>query len=84
MEKRLVRVSKYLATYFHHAPQELGLTLRSGGWVQVDDLLNAARRHGFPISFDELVECVETNDKQPPVGCTGTGTSSSSRPTAFG
>jgi putative RNA 2'-phosphotransferase len=30
----------------------------------VDDLLDAARRHGFPISYDELVECVEMNDKQ--------------------
>jgi putative RNA 2'-phosphotransferase len=30
----------------------------------VDDLLAAARRHGFPISYDELVDCVETNDKQ--------------------
>src|SRR5213076_1215493 len=26
--------------------------------------LEAAGRHGFPISYDELVECVETNDKQ--------------------
>jgi putative RNA 2'-phosphotransferase len=32
--------------------------------VPVDDLLSAARRHGFPISYDDLVECVETNDKQ--------------------
>jgi hypothetical protein len=30
----------------------------------VDDLLAAARRHGFPISYDDLVECVETNDKR--------------------
>jgi hypothetical protein len=27
-------------------------------------LLAAARRHGFPISYDDLAECVETNDKQ--------------------
>jgi putative RNA 2'-phosphotransferase len=32
--------------------------------VLVDDLLSAARKHGFPISYDELVECVETNDKR--------------------
>jgi putative RNA 2'-phosphotransferase len=31
--------------------------------VPVDDLLSAAQTHGFPISFDELVECVEANDK---------------------
>jgi putative RNA 2'-phosphotransferase len=64
MDKRLVTVSKYLAKHLRHAPQELGLTLQPGGWVPVDDLLDAARKHGFPISYDELVECVETNDKR--------------------
>ena len=64
MQDRLVRLSKYLAKYLRHAPHELGLTLQPGGWVPVDDLLAAARSHGFPISYDDLVECVETNDKQ--------------------
>ena len=64
MDKRLITVSKYLAKYLRHAPHELGLTLQPGGWVPVDDLLAAADRHGFPIVYDELVECVETNDKR--------------------
>ena len=64
MHDRLIRLSKYLAKYLRHAPHELGLTLQPGGWVPVDDLLAAARRHGFPISYDDLAECVETNDKQ--------------------
>lgn len=64
MEKRLIRVSKYLAKSLRHAPHELGLTLQPGGWVRVDDLRDAAEKHGFPIRYDELVECVETNDKQ--------------------
>jgi len=64
MEKRLITVSKYLAKYLRHAPHELGLTLQPGGWVLVDDLLAAAQKHGFPIFCDELVECVETNNKQ--------------------
>jgi putative RNA 2'-phosphotransferase len=64
MDKRLITVSKYLAKYLRHAPHELGLTLQPGGWVAVDDLLDAARGHGFPIAYHELVECVETNDKQ--------------------
>jgi putative RNA 2'-phosphotransferase len=64
MDKRLLGVSKYLAKHLRHAPQELGLTLRPGGWVPVDDLLAAAEQHGFPISYDELIECVQTNDKR--------------------
>jgi putative RNA 2'-phosphotransferase len=64
MDPRLTTVSKYLAKYLRHAPEKLGLTLQSGGWVPVDDLLAAAGKHGFPISYDELIACVETNDKQ--------------------
>src|SRR6516165_8174446 len=64
MDRRLITVSKYLAKYLRHAPHELGLALQPGGWVPVDDLLAAAEAHGFPIAYDELVECVETNDKQ--------------------
>jgi len=61
---RLIQVSKYLAKYLRHSPDKLGLTLQPGGWVSVVDLLSAARKHGFPISYDDLVECVKTNDKQ--------------------
>lgn len=64
MDKRLIAVSKYLAKHLRHTPEGIGLTLQPGGWVPVDALLAAVRRHGFPISHDELVECVETNDKQ--------------------
>lgn len=63
-EKRLTTISKYLSKYLRHAPHDLGLTLQPGGWVPVDDLLDAARSHRFPIGYDELVEVVETNEKQ--------------------
>ena len=64
MERRLVTVSKFLAKHLRHAPEALGLTLEPGGWVSVDELLAASMRNGFPISYDELLACVETNDKQ--------------------
>lgn len=64
MTPRLVTVSKFLAKHLRHAPEALGLTLQPGGWVSVDDLLAASQRAGFAISYDELIECVETNDKQ--------------------
>lgn len=63
-EKRLTTVSKYLAKYLRHAPEDLGLSLQPGGWVPVDDLLEAAGKHGFPVEYDELVEVVETNEKR--------------------
>jgi putative RNA 2'-phosphotransferase len=32
--------------------------------VPVDDLLAACERSGFPIAYDDLIECVATNEKQ--------------------
>src|ERR1700693_4479645 len=64
VERRLVTVSKFLAKHLRHAPDALGLTLQPGGWVSVDDLLPASERAGFTISYDELIECVETNYKK--------------------
>lgn len=64
MNRRLVTVSKFLAKHLRHTPDALGLTLQPGGWVSVDDLLAASARIGFPIAYDELIECVEINDKQ--------------------
>jgi putative RNA 2'-phosphotransferase len=64
MDRRMVTVSKFLAKHLRHTPDDLGLALRPGGWVEVDELLQASARGGFPISYDELIECVETNDKK--------------------
>src|SRR5450631_4179302 len=64
MDPRQITVSKFLAKHLRHTPAELGLTLQPGGWVSVDDLLAASERAGFTITYDELIECVETNDKK--------------------
>src|SRR5262245_11435302 len=61
---RVTQVSKYLSLHLRHRPDALGLTLGPGAWVPVDDLLNAAARHGFHISRDELNEVVANSDKQ--------------------
>jgi len=64
MGRNLVTTSKFLAKHLRHAPDALGLMLQPGGWVLVDDLLAASERAGFTITYDELIECVETNDKK--------------------
>jgi putative RNA 2'-phosphotransferase len=63
-ETRLVKVSKYLSKHLRHQPQRLGLTLKPGGWVSVDDLLTACARMQFPISRVELEEVIARNNKQ--------------------
>jgi putative RNA 2'-phosphotransferase len=62
--QRLVRISKYLSKHLRHQPERIGLQLQSGGWVEVDALLQACTRHGFPLTRAELTEVVARNDKQ--------------------
>jgi putative RNA 2'-phosphotransferase len=64
MDRNMVTISKFLSKHLRHTPETLGLTLQPGGWVSVDDLLAASQRIGFTISYDELIECVETSDKK--------------------
>ena len=61
--KRLTSISKFLSKYLRHAPQDLGLHLLPGGYVYVDQLLASCQLKGFPISYDELIECVAADEK---------------------
>ncbi|MEU4546272.1 RNA 2'-phosphotransferase [Nonomuraea dietziae] len=64
MKDRTVRISKYLARHLRHDPGAIGITLDAQGWVPIDDLLEAAASHGFPITREELSRVVSDNDKQ--------------------
>lgn len=63
-QKRLVKLSKYLARHLRHQPEAIGLALEPGGWAAVDALLAATRRHGVELSHADLDEIVARNDKR--------------------
>lgn len=63
-DKRLVKISKYLSKYLRHKPEKIGLHLDNNGWVEIDELLKAAKKHHFFLSRYELEEVVKHNDKQ--------------------
>lgn len=60
----LKRVSKKLSYHLRHTPEELGIVLGAGGWVEVEVLLDALAKNGWPITRAELDEVVATNDKK--------------------
>jgi putative RNA 2'-phosphotransferase len=64
MDKNLVPISKTLARYLRHAPDEIGLTLEPGGWVGVDALLNALKQKGKIVTREKLEAVVTQNEKQ--------------------
>ncbi len=64
MNRQHVQISKFLSYVLRHRPESVGLELDENGWVDVDELLEAARRNGRTISRVELERVVADNDKQ--------------------
>jgi putative RNA 2'-phosphotransferase len=60
----LVTVSKYMAKYLRHNPEDLGLKLSEGGWVDVEDFISASVRKGFRLDLNTILEVVRTDNKQ--------------------
>ena len=64
MGKTDPQLSRRLSYLLRHAPQEAGLTLESGGWVRVSDLLTGLQAGGLNIGRGELEAVVAGSDKQ--------------------
>jgi putative RNA 2'-phosphotransferase len=62
--KGIIQISKFLSLILRHEPERVGLKLDSAGWVNVDELLQAASRHGVSFTLDQLKQVVATNDKK--------------------
>lgn len=60
----LVQTSKFLSYVLRHRPDAIGIELDEAGWVDVEQLLEACRRNGRPISRAKLDEVVATNNKK--------------------
>lgn len=64
MDAQLVRMSKFISKVLRHAPESVGLRLDQAGWVDVDDLLAAARGAGVAMDRATLERVVAENDKK--------------------
>ena len=63
MSEHYTRISRYLSYVLRHRPDELGLQLDDGGWIDVDVLLAACAANGRRITNDDLAWVVAHNDK---------------------
>ena len=52
------RLSKFLSFVLRHRPERIGLQLDPAGWVEIDGLLDACRRHGRNLDRVLLEEIV--------------------------
>ena len=62
--ENMVRISKFLSKHLRHAPEDIGITLEAGGWINVDTLLEACAKHGMRITRETLNTVVSDNSKQ--------------------
>lgn len=64
-EQHKKRISKFLSYVLRHHPELINLNLDENGWANVDELITRSKRDPHEgISFKELDEIVETNDKK--------------------
>lgn len=63
MRADLLGKSRSLARVLRHRPDLWRIKLGKAGWCAIEELLADAAAHGVPLTLDELVEIVETNDK---------------------
>lgn len=63
-QERATSISKYLSLVLRHNPAAAGVTLDAEGWVDVEDLLAGAARHGHSFTRAELEEVVQQSEKQ--------------------
>lgn len=45
MDNNNVKLSKTISYALRHRPEEFGLKLDSGGWVNISDLISALKSH---------------------------------------
>ena len=61
---RDVQVSKKLSWLLRHGAEKEGLSLDSAGYANVQDVLANRNLKSLKVTFDEIKECVEDNDKK--------------------
>src|SRR5205085_12313919 len=64
MDKREIKISKFLSLVLRHKPEEIGLKLDEAGWTTVAELMVACRNGGFKFSLEKLRRVVANNDKK--------------------
>ncbi|MCK5725644.1 MAG: RNA 2'-phosphotransferase [Thiotrichaceae bacterium] len=58
------RIGKFMSLVLRHSPEKVGIELDNAGWADVNALLLGLKNKGRKLSFMQLEEIVETNDKK--------------------
>lgn len=59
-----IQLGKFISLILRHKPETIGINLDEHGWANVQDLINGINNSGRTITFEQLEEIVQTNDKK--------------------
>ncbi|QDT05505.1 RNA 2'-phosphotransferase [Rubripirellula lacrimiformis] len=62
MNKRLTKISKYMAFILRHEPQSIGIQLDESGFVEIDLLVRNANATGKSITADQVRQVVAAHE----------------------
>ena len=60
----IVKIGRFLSYVLRHSPESIGLTLDSGGWATISDLIKCSGENGNKLTEDMIFTVVNTNDKK--------------------
>lgn len=64
MKNSLTETSKFLSYILRHEPQAIGITLDSQGWVEIEELIQAANQSGKNVDRELIQQVVESCEKK--------------------
>lgn len=57
-------MSKYISYILRHRPDAAGITLDKNGWTNLDQMLIACQKQGYPLDKQALLKIVAENNKK--------------------
>ncbi len=63
-DQQIKKISKFLSLVLRHKPETIGITLDENGWVDTNELLEKLSNKNRNITFLQLEEVVEKNNKK--------------------
>ena len=64
MNKRLIKISRFLCFVLRHKPESIQLALDTGGWANVEQLVRQSNVYKNDLTIEEIEEIVKLDDKQ--------------------
>lgn len=61
--RQLTKASKFMSYVLRHGVTEVGVTMSTGGWVAIDDLIQQSQDH-TALTNELILEVVATNNKR--------------------